>query len=86
MKGCVYMQTQQSIVVTNEYGKQIELELIDTITIKNDRYVIVSIPGSNNANAYREISRKNGEIEYASIGSGAEFKRVLDVYNAKSDE
>ncbi|NFF29429.1 DUF1292 domain-containing protein, partial [Clostridium botulinum] len=56
------------------------------ITIKNDRYVIVSIPGSNNANAYREISRKNGEIEYASIGSGAEFKRVLDVYNAKSDE
>ncbi|ABK61407.1 MULTISPECIES: DUF1292 domain-containing protein [Clostridium] len=79
------MENQQSIMVKNEYGKDMELELIDVITIKNDKYVIVSMPGSDTANAYRAVNRKNGEVEYASIGSGAEFKRVLEAYNAKED-
>lgn len=85
MKGSVVMENQQSIMVKNEYGKDMELELIDVITIKNDKYVIISMPGSDTANAYRAVSRKNGEVEYASIGSGAEFKRVLEAYNAKED-
>lgn len=78
------METQQTISVTNEYGKKIELELIDRIVIGKDSYVIVSEPGAENANAYREVSRGNGMIEYASIGSGAEFERVLKVYNEKN--
>lgn len=77
------METQQTISVTNEYGKKVELELIDRITIENDNYVIVALPDSENATAYREMSRENGMIEYASIGSGAEFQRVLKVYNEK---
>lgn len=78
------METLQTIKVKNEFGKEINLELIDRIQLGNDTYVIVSMPGEENANAYREVSRSKGEIEYASVGSGAEFKRVLDAYNAKN--
>jgi len=78
------MEKTQSITVENEYGKMVELEFIDKIVIGNDTYVIVSMPGSGDANAYREVSRGNDQIEYASIGSGAEFKRVLEAYNAKN--
>lgn len=78
------METQQTISVTNEFGKKVELELIDRLTIGNDSYVIVAMPGSEDATAYREMSRGNGMIEYASIGSGAEFQRVLKVYNEKN--
>ncbi|MFU0824163.1 DUF1292 domain-containing protein [Clostridium sp.] len=77
------METQQTITVTNEFGKKVELELVDRISIGKDTYVIVSQPGSDTANAYREVSRENGMIEYASIGSGAEFQRVLKAYNEK---
>lgn len=78
------METLQTITVKNELGKKIELELIERIKLGNDDYVIVSMPGAENANAYREISRGKGEIEYASIGQGAEFKRVLEAYNSKN--
>lgn len=78
------METQQTITVTNEFGKQVQLELIDRLIIGNDSYVIVAEPGSENANAYREVSRENGMIEYASIGAGAEFQRVLKAYNEKN--
>ncbi|KOA19657.1 hypothetical protein CLHOM_17460 [Clostridium homopropionicum DSM 5847] len=78
------MEKTQSITVENEYGKKVELELIDRLVIGNDKYVIVSPPGTEEANAYREVSRGNGQIEYASIGSGAEFQRVLQEYNSKN--
>ncbi|KYH28425.1 MULTISPECIES: DUF1292 domain-containing protein [Clostridium] len=78
------METQQTITVTNEFGKKVELELVDRISIGKDTYVIVAQPGADTANAYREVSRKNGMIEYASIGSGAEFQRVLKAYNEKN--
>lgn len=78
------MEKTQSITVENEYGKKVELEFIDRLVIGNDKYVIVSMPDSGDANAYREVSRGNGQIEYASIGSGGEFQRVLEAYNAKN--
>lgn len=78
------MEQTQAITVENEYGKKVELEFIDRIVIGSDKYVIVSEPGREEANAYREISRGNGEIQYASIGAGAEFQRVLEAYNAKN--
>lgn len=78
------METIQTITVENEYGKKVELELIDRVIIGNDKYVIVSAPGSESATAYREVSRGNEKIEYASIGAGAEFQRVLEAYNAKN--
>lgn len=78
------MQATQSITVKNEFGKTVQLELIDRIKLGNDEYVIVAMPGEEKANAYREVSRGNGEIEYASIGAGPEFKRVLEAYNSKN--
>lgn len=74
------METKQTISVKNEYGKQVDLELIDTITIGSDKYVILSVPGAESANAYRAVSREKGEVEYASIGNGPEFQRVLEAY------
>ncbi|MCY6354589.1 DUF1292 domain-containing protein [Clostridium sp. ZS2-4] len=75
------MENKQTIEVKNEFGKKVELEIVDALKIGNDKYVIVSQKGSDEANAYREVNR-NGEVEYASIGEGSEFKRVLEAYNS----
>ncbi|MCY6371355.1 DUF1292 domain-containing protein [Clostridium ganghwense] len=79
------METKQTITVKNELGKKVELVVVDAIKIANDKYVIVSQQGSDEANAYREVNR-NGEVEYTSIGAGAEFKRVLEAYNTRHNQ
>ncbi|MCY6483348.1 DUF1292 domain-containing protein [Clostridium aestuarii] len=76
------MAEQNTITVLNEFGKPVELELVDALKVGENKYVIVSEKDSDVANAYKEV-RKNGEVEYASIGSGAEFKNVLQIYNEK---
>lgn len=74
------MKTDTLITVVNETGKKVDLELIDTIRIDEDEYVIVGPKDSDEAYAYK-ATIKNGQKEYFSIGQGAEFKRVLDKYN-----
>jgi hypothetical protein len=74
------MNANQTITVVNEFGKKIDLELIDAIKMDGNQYVIVGPKDSNEAYAYKSVV-KNGETEYFSIGTGEEFKRVLDKYN-----
>ncbi|MBU3189845.1 DUF1292 domain-containing protein [Clostridium bowmanii] len=74
------MITNEIITVVNEYGKKVDLELIDAIKMDGNEYVIVGPKDSDEAYAYRSVV-KNGETEYSSIGVGAEFKKVLDKYN-----
>lgn len=70
------------MTVQNGKGETVELELVDTITITPNKYVIVSEVNSDNAFAYK-VNTKSGEVKYQSIGEGAEFKRVLQAYNEK---
>jgi hypothetical protein len=74
------MKTNETITVLNEFGKKIDLELIDALKVDGNQYVIVGPKDSNEAYAYKSVV-KNGETEYFSIGKGEEFKRVLDKYN-----
>lgn len=74
------MKTNETITVLNEFGKKIDLELIDSLKVDGNQYVIVGPKDSNEAYAYKSVV-KNGETEYFSIGVGEEFKRVLDKYN-----
>lgn len=74
------MKNNETITVVNEYGKKVDLELIDAIKMDGNEYVIVGPKDSDEAYAYRSVV-KNGETEYSSIGLGAEFKKVLDKYN-----
>ena len=74
------MNANETITVVNEFGKKIDLELIDAIKLDGNQYVIVGPKDSNEAYAYKSVV-KNGEKEYFSIGTGEEFKRVLDKYN-----
>ncbi|MCB2289573.1 DUF1292 domain-containing protein [Clostridium sp. CS001] len=74
------MKANETITVLNEFGKKIDLELIDSLKVDGDQYVIVGPKDSNEAYAYKSVV-KNGETEYFSIGKGEEFKRVLDKYN-----
>lgn len=76
------MSTKQIISVRNEFGKKVELEVVDALKIDNEKYVIVAEKGSDVANAYKQVEH-NGEIEYMSIGAGGEFKKVLQVYNER---
>ena len=74
------MKTNETITVLNEYGKKVDLELINALKMDGNEYVIVGAKDSDEAFAYRSVE-KNGEIEYTSIGPGEEFKKVLDKYN-----
>lgn len=74
------MKANETITVLNEFGKKIDLELIDSLKVDGNQYVIVGPKDSNEAYAYKSVV-KNGETEYFSIGVGEEFKRVLDKYN-----
>jgi hypothetical protein len=74
------MKVSETITVVNEFGKKIDLELIDAVKVDGNQYVIVGPKDSDEAYAYKSVV-KNGETEYFSIGVGEEFKRVLDKYN-----
>lgn len=76
------MGNKDVISVLNDQGQMIEIKIIDAIKIGNSKYVIVSSEGSDDAHAYKEVTT-HGEVEYQSIGSGTEFKRVLEAYNSK---
>jgi hypothetical protein len=80
MNGGVDMKANETISVVNEFGKKIDLELIDAVKVDGNEYVIVGPKDSNEAYAYKSVV-KNGETEYFSIGKGEEFKKVLDKYN-----
>ncbi|MCM1988508.1 DUF1292 domain-containing protein [Oceanirhabdus seepicola] len=70
------------MIVENDLGKKVELELVDKMTLNGKKYVILSALNSDNAFAYRVIE-KNGRKDYKSIGSGEEFAQVLKAYNLK---
>ena len=74
------MKTNEIITVVNENGETVELELIEAIKMDGNEYVIVGPKDSDEAYAYKS-TRKDGEIEYKSIGQGAEFKKVLQKFN-----
>lgn len=77
--------TQNKIIeVYNDLGKKIELEIIDVVKIKSDEYVIAGPKDSNEAYAYKAVKRTEKDIEYMSIGSGAEFNRVLEKFNSQA--
>jgi uncharacterized protein YrzB (UPF0473 family) len=79
------MSNAQVITVTNEYGKEEKLEVIDIINLEQNQYAIVSPVGSDVAYAYK-MFKKGNEIEYKSIGQGKEFNTVLEKYNSMQDK
>ena len=58
------MKTNETITVLNEFGKKVDLELIDAIKMDGNEYVIVGPKDSEEAYAYRSVV-KNGETEYS---------------------
>lgn len=71
------------IKAVGDNGKPIELELVDILDIGKDKYVIAGPKDVNEVYAYKVVSRENGMVEYASIGAGREFNKVLTAYNSK---
>ena len=79
------MSNNKCIKVSGEDGRIVELEFIDVVNVGKNEYVIAGSKDSDEACAYKVISRENGMIEYASIGAGKEFNQVLSAYNTKND-
>lgn len=71
------------IKATGGNGQEIKLELIDVVDIGKSKYVIAGPIDGEEAYAYKVVSRENGMVEYASIGAGREFNKVLTAYNEK---
>jgi hypothetical protein len=74
------MKPSETITVVNEFGKSVDLELIDAVKVDGKEYVIVAPKDSDEAYAYKSVV-KDGATEYSSVGVGPEFKKVLDEYN-----
>jgi len=80
MKEGASVKTNEIITVMDENGQKVDLELIDAIKVDGTDYVIVGPKDSEEAYAYKSVKVGN-EIEYTSIGQGAEFKKVLQKYS-----
>lgn len=76
-------QVGDIIKAYGDNGQEIKLELIDVVDIGQSKYVIAGPLDGEEAYAYKVVSRENGMVEYASIGSGREFNKVLSAYNEK---
>lgn len=76
-------QVGDIIKAYGDNGQEIKLELIDVVDIGQSKYVIAGPIDGEEAYAYKVVSRENGMVEYASIGSGREFNKVLSAYNDK---
>jgi len=77
------MCNSKCIKVSGADGRIMELEFIDVVNVGKNEYVIAGPKDSDEACAYKVVSRENGMVEYASIGAGKEFNEVLTAYNAK---
>ena len=77
------MSNNKCIKVSGADGKIVELEFIDVVNVGKNEYVIAGPKDSDEACAYKVVSRENGMVEYASIGAGKEFNEVLTAYNSK---
>lgn len=77
------MNNKPFMTVMNGKGEQVQLELVDTVSVNNNKYVIVSQIGEDDAVAYRTVE-KGGKTDYISIGNGMEFQKVLEEYNRKN--
>lgn len=78
-------EINKCIKVFGDDGKTVELEFIDVVKVDAAEYVIAGPKGSEEACAYKVVSRENGMVEYASVGAGREFNKVLTAYNAQSN-
>ena len=76
-------QVGDIIKAYGDNGQEIKLELIDVVDVGQNKYVIAGPIDGEEAYAYKVVSRENGMVEYASIGSGREFNKVLTAYNEK---
>lgn len=79
-------QVGEIIKAYGDNGQEIKLELIDVVDIGKNKYVIAGPLDGEEAYAYKVVSRENGMVEYASIGSGREFNKVLTAYNDKQHD
>lgn len=78
-------EINKCIKVCGDDGKTVELEFIDVVKVDASEYVIAGPKDSDEACAYKVVSRENGMVEYASIGAGREFNKVLTAYNAQNN-
>lgn len=78
------MKNEKIMEVENDQGVKIQLEVIDKFKVDGKDYVVVCEKGKDNANAFR-LEEKNGIRDFISIGSGAEFRKVLEEYGRRNN-
>ena len=75
------------IKVLNEDGEKIELQLIDSLVVDGQKYVLLAPIGEeDDAYVYRAISLGDNKESYEYIEDDEEFNKVLDAYEALEDE
>lgn len=71
------------IKVLNEDGEKIELQLIDSLVVDGQKYVLLAPVGEeDDAYVYKAISLGDNKESYEYIEDDEEFNKVLDAYEA----
>lgn len=71
------------IKVLNEDGEKIELQLIDSLVVDGQKYVLLAPIGEeDDAYVYRAIPLGDNKESYEYIEDDKEFNKVLDAYEA----
>lgn len=75
------------VKVVNEDGEKIELQLIDTLTVEGQKYVLLAPVGEeSDAYVYRVVDLGDNKSSYEYIEDDEEFNKVLDAYDASFED
>ena len=75
------------VKVVNEDGEKIELQLIDTLTVEGQKYVLLAPVGEeSDAYVYRVVDLGDNKSSYEYIENDEEFNKVLDAYDASFED
>lgn len=85
-EGRIEMTDAELIKVQDEEGNDIELELIETIELDGNEYVILAPVGQEeDAYVYKVVDSPDGK-KYVAIEDEDEFERVVEEYESYFDE
>lgn len=80
------MTDKKLVTFLDEEGNKIDLEVVDTLEIEEEKYALLAPTGDEeDAYVYRVVE-VDGKEEYIEVLDDDEFQRVLEEYESYFDE
>lgn len=80
------MEDNKIITMVDEDGEKVEFELVETIELNENVYVLLAPVGDEEDAYVYKIEEVDGKKEYIAVEDEDEFEKVLEEYESTFDE